>query len=64
MGDNKTQKEEWNYDRIVTAQAQIFSVHTDMMRALHRGQLSREVRNRMTQNLRNAADDLDRMEVR
>lgn len=52
---------DWNYDRIVTAQAQINQVNNDMMRVLHRGELSKGVRDRMATLLRSAAEDLEKM---
>ena len=54
---------DWNYDRIVTAQAQMAQVNNDMMRILHSGQLNQGVQDRMVAFLRSAADDLDKMKV-
>jgi hypothetical protein len=54
---------EWNYDRILTAHAQIVDCQNDMMRCLHRGEVNRGMRDRMCLMLRSAADDLERMQV-
>lgn len=53
--------EDWNYDRIVMAQAQINDATGDMMRVLHRGEVSSVVRDRMVALLRSAADDIEKM---
>lgn len=51
----------WNYDRIVTAQAQMNVVQNDMSRILFAHEVSKNTKDRMVMNLRHAADDLDKM---
>ena len=52
------ERRDLNYDRIVTAQAAMGAVQTDMARTLHTGKVNRGVVDRMAQHLRSAADDL------
>lgn len=54
---------DWNYDRIHSAQAQIADAQNDMMRCLHRGEVNDVVRDRMCMRLRNAADNLDLLKL-
>lgn len=53
----------WNYDRILSAQAQIADVQNDMMRCLHRAEVHDIVRDRMVRRLRDAADDLEKLRL-
>jgi hypothetical protein len=55
---------DWNYDRIINAQAMMNAVEVDIMRTLHKGEVGSSVRNRIVTHLRNAADELERMEVK
>lgn len=50
---------DWNYDRMHTAQALIADAQNDMMRCLHGGEVVDVVRDRMCQRLRAAADSLE-----
>lgn len=54
---------DWNYDIIFTAQARLFDVQNDMMRSLHRGELSSIVRDRMVAQLKSTADDISKLTV-
>ena len=56
-----TDAKEWNYDRIVTAQAQITQANCDISIILHRGYVGKNMKSRIVEVLRNAADDLDKM---
>lgn len=58
-----TDTRDWNYDRIVTAKAQIDMVINDMLTVLRRGHVTIGMKNRMCEFLRNAADDLERMDT-
>lgn len=58
-----TKEQDYNYDRIVTAQAQMNAVQTDMAMCLHRGKVNMETRTRMVRHLRCSADDLERLVV-
>ena len=49
---------DWNFYRIHSAHGQIASVQVDMMRCLHNGKVTVDVRARMVAQLRNAADEL------
>ena len=54
---------DWNYDRIVSAQAQISQAQSDMMTILNRGYVNEGMKDRMVEFLRRAADDIDRMKT-
>lgn len=53
--DNK----DWNYDRILSANAQMQDVQRDILVILQRGVMSANMKNRMVQMLRNAADEIN-----
>ena len=60
MSEQVTDKE-WNYDRILSAKHQMDAVTTDMVVLLQRGTVSKNMRSRMVEMLRNAADELEQM---
>ena len=55
------EKRDWNYDRIVAAQAAMGAAQTDMARTLHTGKVHKGVVDRMVRHLQSAADDLARL---
>jgi len=57
------EKRDWNYDRIVAAQAAIGAAQTDMVRSLYTGKVRKGVVDRMVRHLQSAADDLARLHV-
>jgi len=63
MDNDVRKRNDWNFDRISTASAQIRTAQDDMMRCLYRGEVNDVVRERMTQYLRSAADDLDKLKL-
>ena len=59
----RSAEEEWNYDRIHSAQALIADAQNDMMRSLHKGKVNDHVRDRMCRRLCDAADELQRLHL-
>ena len=57
------EKRDWNYDRIVAAQAAMGAAQTYMARTLHTGKVHKGVVDRMVRHLQSAADDLARLHV-
>lgn len=57
------EKSDWNKDRIVTALTEIRHVQNDILMVLDRGVVNSNVKARMAQFLRSAADDLEMMKV-
>ena len=57
------ERHERNYDRIVTAQAAMGAVQSDMARMLHTGRVNRGVVDRMVKHLNSAADDLANLDT-
>jgi hypothetical protein len=55
---------DWNYDRIVTAKAQITQAIVDMDTILHRGEANLGQRRRMVEYLHSAADDIEQLRVK
>lgn len=60
MPENK----EWNHDRLVSASAMIHNVQTDILMVASRGVVSTNVRTRMAEFLRNAAEEIENMRVK
>ena len=58
-----TDTKDWNWDRIVTAHAQIVCVMNDMHNVLHNGKCSANMRDRMEARLQDAANDIARIVV-
>ena len=55
--------QDWNFDRMQSAMAQMDTVKNDMLRSLHKGKVNDVVKERMCIFLRNAADDLDKIKI-
>lgn len=54
---------DWNYDRIHSAQALIADAQNDMMRCLYRAEVDDILRDRMIQRLRSAASNLEKLRL-
>ena len=54
---------DWNYDRIHSAQSLIVDCQGDMMRCLHKNEVNDVVRERMVQRLQMAADNLTKLSL-
>ena len=59
MSDDK----DYNYDRITSAKAMMGMVEDDMLRIIYRGNASSNIRNRMVEFLRIAAEEVEKIKV-
>lgn len=59
----KTTDEDWNYDRMHSAFSFISEVQADMMRGLHKSEVSDFVRDRMVLRLKLAAEQLSMLKL-
>lgn len=55
--------EDWNFDRIHSAQALITDAQNDMMRCLYKGEVVDVVRDRMAQRLMSALSQIERLKL-
>lgn len=54
---------DWNWDRMHSAQALLADVQNDMMNCLHRHYVSDVVRDRMLQRLKSAHDQIEKLKL-
>jgi hypothetical protein len=55
--------QDWNFDRMQSAMAQMDTVKNDVMRTLHKGKVNSFVKERMCASLRNAFADLNKIKI-
>lgn len=60
MSENK----QWNRDTLANVSAMIHAVQTDILMVASRGSVSANVRSRMAELLRNAAEEIENMRVK